>query len=57
VQRIGLSADRFVDHGSVSDLRRTLRLDVDGIAEQVREQITALRLAPATVAQRRKRSA
>jgi 1-deoxy-D-xylulose-5-phosphate synthase len=57
VQRIGLSADRFVDHGSVSDLRLTLRLDVDGIAEQVREQITALRLAPATVAQRRKRSA
>jgi hypothetical protein len=31
VRRIGLPGDRFVDHGAVTDLRRTLRLDTAGI--------------------------
>ena len=37
VRIIGLPGDKFVDHGAVGDLRRTLRLDVDGIAEQIRD--------------------
>jgi 1-deoxy-D-xylulose-5-phosphate synthase len=48
VRRIGLPGDRFVDHGSVTDLRRTLRLDTAGILEQVQEALADLRLqAPA----------
>jgi 1-deoxy-D-xylulose-5-phosphate synthase len=46
VRRIGLPADRFVDHGSVADLRRVLRLDAPGILEQVRETIADLGLEP-----------
>jgi 1-deoxy-D-xylulose-5-phosphate synthase len=46
VRIIGIPADRFVDHGSVGDLRRMLRLDAAGIAEQVRETATALGLEP-----------
>ncbi len=46
VRIVGLPADRFVDHGSVVDLRRILRLDPPGLTEQVRESIAALRLAP-----------
>jgi 1-deoxy-D-xylulose-5-phosphate synthase len=46
VRTIGLPADRFVDHGAVADLRRTLRLDVDGIAQQVDEAIAELGLRP-----------
>jgi 1-deoxy-D-xylulose-5-phosphate synthase len=46
VRIIGLPAERFIDHGSVSDLRRVLRLDAPGIAEQVRETIATLRLEP-----------
>ena len=42
VRIIGIPGDRFVDHGSVSDLRRVLRLDAPGLADQVREAITAL---------------
>ncbi|HET7676669.1 MAG TPA: 1-deoxy-D-xylulose-5-phosphate synthase [Candidatus Limnocylindrales bacterium] len=54
VRLVGLPADRFVDHGSVSDLRRITRLDTDGIEAQVREAIKALHLRPAgaTVAAR-----
>ena len=44
---IGLPADRFVDHGAVGDLRRTLGLDADGIFEQIQRSLTELRLAPA----------
>jgi 1-deoxy-D-xylulose-5-phosphate synthase len=39
VRIIGLPADRFVDHGSVSDLRRLVGLDVDGLARQMREAL------------------
>ncbi|HEX8939321.1 MAG TPA: 1-deoxy-D-xylulose-5-phosphate synthase N-terminal domain-containing protein, partial [Candidatus Limnocylindrales bacterium] len=46
VRLIGIPADRFVDHGAVADLRRLLRLDVAGIAEQIREALAALRLEP-----------
>ncbi len=43
---VGIPGDRFVDHGSVSDLRHVLRLDAPGLAEQVRETLTALRATP-----------
>ena len=46
VRIVGIPGDAFVDHGSVADLRRVLRLDVAGIAEQVRETLGALGLAP-----------
>jgi 1-deoxy-D-xylulose-5-phosphate synthase len=46
VKIVGLPADRFVDHGSVVDLRRILRLDSPGLTEQVRESVAALRLTP-----------
>ncbi len=45
VKRIGIPADRFVDHGSVGDLRRIIRLDAEGILEQIRETIAELGLA------------
>ena len=41
VKRIGIPADRFVDHGSVADLRRVTRLDEQGIEEQIKEAIEA----------------
>jgi 1-deoxy-D-xylulose-5-phosphate synthase len=44
VRIIGLPGDKFVDHGAVVDLRRTLHLDVEGIAEQIRNAAAALRL-------------
>jgi 1-deoxy-D-xylulose-5-phosphate synthase len=43
---IGIPGDRFVDHGSVSDLRRVLRLDVPGLTAQVRETLAARQAAP-----------
>ena len=43
---VGIPADRFVDHGSVADLRRLIRLDAAGIEAQVREALAALRAAP-----------
>ncbi len=43
VRVIGIPGDRFVDHGSVSDLRRVLRLDASGLADQVRETLATLR--------------
>ncbi len=46
VRILGIPADRFVDHGSVADLRRTLRLDVPGLSDQVRESVNALHLRP-----------
>ena len=44
---IGIPADHFVEHGSVADLRRLIRLDVDGIAAQIRETLVTLHAAPA----------
>ncbi len=46
VRIIGIPGERFVDHGSVADLRRVLRLDAPGLAAQVREALDALRAAP-----------
>ena len=46
VRIIGIPGERFVDHGSVADLRRVLRLDAAGLTEQVREALDALRAAP-----------
>jgi 1-deoxy-D-xylulose-5-phosphate synthase len=46
VRIVGIPGDAFVDHGSVGDLRRVLRLDSDGIAGQIREAIAALQMAP-----------
>ena len=48
VRILGIPGDRFVDHGSVADLRRLLRLDGPGLAAQVRETLTELGL-PAPV--------
>ena len=50
VRILGIPADRFVDHGAVSDLRRLLRLDVPGLTAQVTETIAQLGL-PAPVVQ------
>jgi transketolase C-terminal domain/subunit len=36
VRIIGIPGNRFVDHGSVADLRHVLRLDAPGLAGQVR---------------------
>jgi 1-deoxy-D-xylulose-5-phosphate synthase len=46
VRIIGIPGDRFVDHGSVADLRRVLRLDADGLAAQVRDALSAMRATP-----------
>jgi 1-deoxy-D-xylulose-5-phosphate synthase len=46
VRIVGIPADRFVDHGAVADLRRLLRLDVEGLAGQVREALAALQVRP-----------
>ena len=43
---IGIPADRFVDHGSVADLRALIRLDTPGIAAQVRETLATLKATP-----------
>jgi len=46
VRVIGIPADRFVDHGSVTDLRRVIRLDTPGITAQVHETLDAMRASP-----------
>jgi 1-deoxy-D-xylulose-5-phosphate synthase len=46
VHIIGLPADRFVDHGSVADLRRLVGLDVDGLTRQLREALAAVGATP-----------
>jgi 1-deoxy-D-xylulose-5-phosphate synthase len=46
VRIVGIPGDRFVDHGSVADLRRMLRLDAPGLTQQVRETLEALRATP-----------
>jgi 1-deoxy-D-xylulose-5-phosphate synthase len=49
VKILGIPGDRFVDHGSVTDLRRLIRLDVPGLLAQVEEAIAQLGIeAPAT---------
>ncbi len=53
VRIIGIPGGRFVDHGSVSDLRRMLRLDAAGLAAQVAETLASLGVAaPGTPANR-----
>ncbi len=48
VKILGIPGDRFVDHGSVTDLRRLIRLDVPGLLGQVEEAMTQLGIeAPA----------
>ncbi len=47
VRILGIPSEGFVDHGSVADLRRVLRLDAAGLAGQVRETISTLGLQPA----------
>ncbi|HEX9550181.1 MAG TPA: transketolase C-terminal domain-containing protein, partial [Candidatus Limnocylindrales bacterium] len=46
VRILGIPGDRFVDHGSVADLRRMLRLDAAGLEAQVREALATLQLSP-----------
>jgi 1-deoxy-D-xylulose-5-phosphate synthase len=50
VRIIGIPGDRFVDHGSVADLRRVLRLDAAGLAAQVRETLADVGATPRTEA-------
>ena len=47
VKIVGIPAGAFVDHGSVADLRRVLRLDAAGLVEQVRETLDQLNAQPA----------
>ena len=56
VRIIGIPGDRFVDHGSVTDLRRLLRLDSEGIADQIRGALETLRATPGRSAPRRLRA-
>ncbi len=46
VRILGIPGERFVDHGSVADLRRVLRLDAPGLAGQVREALETLSATP-----------
>ena len=50
VRIIGIPAEMFVEHGSVDQLRRMLRLDAAGIADQIRETLKRLRAEPNGVA-------
>jgi len=50
---IGIPGDRFVDHGSVADLRALIRLDTPGITGQVRETLAGLGARPGTATRRR----
>ncbi|HEU0242487.1 MAG TPA: transketolase C-terminal domain-containing protein, partial [Candidatus Limnocylindrales bacterium] len=51
VRPIGIPGDRFVDHGSVVDLRRLIRLDVPGPTAQVEESIAQLGITAGAVGQ------
>jgi 1-deoxy-D-xylulose-5-phosphate synthase len=46
VRIIGIPGGAFVDHGSVADLRRVLRLDSAGLADQVRETLQRIGAEP-----------
>jgi 1-deoxy-D-xylulose-5-phosphate synthase len=50
VRIVGIPAECFVEHGSVDQLRRLLRLDAPGIADQIRETLVRLRATPDAVA-------
>ncbi len=43
---IGIPADHFVEHGSVADLRRLIRIDAAGIEAQVREVLATIHAVP-----------
>jgi len=57
VRIVGLPADHFVDHGSVGDLRHYLKIDTEGIAEQVRATVAELGISPQGVTPIRARTA
>jgi len=46
VRIVGIPAGSFVDHGSVADLRRVLRLDAAGLTDQVRDTLRQLGAQP-----------
>ena len=46
VRVVGIPGDRFVDHGSVADLRHVLRLDVPGLTGQVRDTLATMQATP-----------
>jgi deoxyxylulose-5-phosphate synthase len=46
VRIVGIPGGAFVDHGSVADLRRVLRLDSAGLAAQVRETLQRIGAEP-----------
>jgi deoxyxylulose-5-phosphate synthase len=46
VRIVGIPGERFVDHGSVADLRKLIRLDATGLAAQVRETLAELGVTP-----------
>ncbi|MBF8289257.1 MAG: 1-deoxy-D-xylulose-5-phosphate synthase [Chloroflexi bacterium] len=46
VRLVGIPGDQFVDHGSVADLRRMLRLDAPGLEAQVREALATIQAVP-----------
>jgi 1-deoxy-D-xylulose-5-phosphate synthase len=50
VRLIGIPGERFVDHGSVADLRTLLRLDTPGLTAQVRETLAELGVTPSAPA-------
>ena len=54
---VGIPADRFVDHGSVVDLRALVRLDTPGIVAQVRETLATLKATPGASPARRRSQA
>jgi 1-deoxy-D-xylulose-5-phosphate synthase len=54
---IGIPADRFVDHGSVADLRALIRLDTPGITGQIRETLATLGVRPRAATRRRGQAA
>jgi len=46
VRIVGIPGERFVDHGSVADLRQLIRIDAPGLVAQVRETLAELGVAP-----------
>ena len=54
---IGIPADRFVDHGSVADLRALIRLDTPGISGQILETLAILGARPGAPTRRRGQAA
>jgi 1-deoxy-D-xylulose-5-phosphate synthase len=46
VRIVGIPAEHFVEHGSVDQLRRLLRLDAEGIEGQIRDSLARLKATP-----------